>query len=102
MFTRLVHCDITTVGAMSFLYLANILQDPHNVELSGNRQSKLFDGEEDYGELVYVCVCVYMYVHMHVYTHTHTHARTHTHTHTRAHTHTHTMCLSAVGRIVLV
>ena len=48
------------MGAMYFLLLANMLQDPHNVELSGNRQSKLFDGEEDYGELVHVCVCVYM------------------------------------------
>ena len=72
------------MGAMSFLLLANMLQDPHNVELSGNRQSKLFDGEEDYGELVHVCVCVYMCVHIHVYTHIRT------------------MCLRAAGRIAFV
>lgn len=47
-------------GFESFLSVANIPQDPHDVELSGNRQSKLFDGEEDYGVFVYVCMCVHV------------------------------------------
>ena len=52
--------EIVGHGFESFLSVANIPQDPHDVELSGNRQSKLFDGEEDYGVFVYVCMCVHV------------------------------------------
>ena len=44
-----VTCDILS-------FVGNVLQDPQDVELSGNRQSKLFDEEEDYG----VCLCLFV------------------------------------------